>query len=378
MECTLYLAEGCNLKCSYCYEGITKKNGIMGKETVEQTLEYITKNALDGEKIHLLLLGGEPLLNKQAFFYVINIINTKYQDIRERFSLEMTTNGTLLDDKIMKIVKDEKINLSVSIDGQKETHEINRKSINGKENFSVILKNIYKMLELEIPFNVRMTVSNNTVQYLYQNVVFFFEMGIERVYVSYDYYAKWTDEELIILDEQMKMLDIFYLNEVAYTDNRVLNLYDFRYTTFLAKRPIVFCSAGSIGHFVVDSNGKIFPCGYVANEEIWEIGDVYNGIDERRFRSCVKQHVVSAFSCKSCEIAFACLATRCGFLNFKRTGLLNYPAERTCKLEKNLYIHNLQVFQELYRRKCPRIMKYINIAIEYRLEPNECVKNMFE
>lgn len=378
MECTLYLAEGCNFECRYCYEGTKKKDGFMNKRTVEQSLEYIVKNTLDDEKIHLLLLGGEPLLNKPAFFHVIEVINRRYRSLRGKFFLEMTTNGILLDDKIMQAVKDEKINLSVSIDGKKKTQEINRKSKDGKEKFTIILKNINKMLKYEIPFNVRMTVSNNTVQDLYENVVFFYEMGIDRVYISYDYYADWTEEELLVLDEQMKKLDQLYLDKIVDTEHRILNLYDFRYTTFLAKHPVVFCSAGSIGHFVVDCNGKIFPCGYVSGEQMWEIGNVYNGINEQKFRNCVKRHVMQEFSCQFCEIAFCCLATRCGFLNYKNTGVLNCPAKHICKLERILYKHNLQVFQELYQRKCSRIIKYIDVAKEYGLEPNECVKNMFE
>lgn len=376
MECTLYLAEGCNLQCRYCYEGNWKKNRMMDKGTVEHALEYMAKNALDSEKVHLILLGGEPLLNKPAFFHVIDTIRNQYGNIREKFSIEMTTNGTLLDEDVIKAVKDEKIDLSVSIDGKKETHDINRGSIDGKDEFSVIMKNVHKILEMKVPFNIRMTVSNNNVMKLYENVIFFFKMGIQSIYISYDYYADWTENELLILDRQMQKLDKLYLDKIADTDACILNLYDFKYTTFLAKRPIEFCSAGSIGHFIVSSNGDIFPCGYVANEESWKIGSVNDGIDEKKFRKCVKKYVKQIFSCKSCKIAFTCLATRCGFLNYRTTGLLNQPKETVCRLEHILYEHNLRVFQELYRRKAPRIMKYIAVAKEYGLEPNDCVKNM--
>lgn len=376
MECTLYLSEGCNMHCRYCYEGKQKKNGLMDKGTVEHVLEYLVENALENEKIHLILLGGEPLLNKTAFFHIINIIRNQYGNIRKKFLIEMTTNGTLLDGDVIKAVKDEKIELSVSIDGKKETQDMNRMSIDEKDEFPIIMKNIHKMLALIIPFNIRMTVSNNNVMRLYENVVFFFKMGIQRVHISYDYFADWTENELLILDGQMQRLDEFYLDKIADTDTCVLNLYDFKYTTFLAKRPTEFCSAGSIGHFVVNCGGDIFPCGYVANEESWKIGSINDGINESVFRKCVKRYVMQNFSCKSCKIAFTCLATRCGFLNYRTTGLLNQPKDTVCRLEHILYEHNLRVFQELYRRKAPRIMKYIEIAKEYGLEPNDCVKNM--
>lgn len=74
MECTIYLAEGCNLKCTYCYEGIDKKTGKMDIRTFDQTLAFIMKNRVENDKIHIVFLGGEPLLNKPLFFYAINKI----------------------------------------------------------------------------------------------------------------------------------------------------------------------------------------------------------------------------------------------------------------------------------------------------------------
>ncbi len=349
MECTFYLAEGCNLRCKYCYEGIQKRNVMMNNKTVEQALDFLVKNALHDEKIQLVLLGGEPLLNKPAFFHVIDTIHNRYEDIREKFSIEMTTNGILLDEMVIKAVKEEKINLSVSIDGCKESNGKNRSSIDGEDKFPFIMKNINRMLR----------------------------MGVQRVHISYNYYADWTEEELSILDKQMRSLDELYLNDIADTENLILNLYDFKYTTFFAKRPIMFCSAGSNAHFVVNCSGEVFPCNYVTNEEYWNIGNIRKGIDETIFRKHVKKHVKQKFLCKSCEIAFTCLATRCGFLNYRTTGLLNEPGEISCRLEHILYEHDLEVFQKLYNRKAARIIKYIDIGKEYGIEPNECVKNMF-
>ena len=85
MECTIYLAEGCNLKCTYCYEGIDKKTGKMDIRTFDQTLAFIMKNRVENDKIHIVFLGGEPLLNKPLFFYAINKINSNYKEIRDQF-----------------------------------------------------------------------------------------------------------------------------------------------------------------------------------------------------------------------------------------------------------------------------------------------------
>lgn len=161
MECTIYLAEGCNLKCTYCYEGIDKKTGKMDIRTFDQTLAFIMKNRVENDKIHIVFLGGEPLLNKPLFFYAINKINSNYKEIRDQFKLEMTTNGVFLDDNVIKVVKEENINLSLSIDGEEHTQKRNRRSVYGDDTFSTISKNLQKLIEQQVMFNVRMTVTCN-------------------------------------------------------------------------------------------------------------------------------------------------------------------------------------------------------------------------
>lgn len=378
LEYTIYLAEGCNLKCTYCYEGIEKRSEKMDVPTMEQTLSFIFKNVLENEKIHIVFLGGEPLLNKVVFIHAINWINSHHCQIKEQIMMEMTSNGILLDEEIMDIVKKEDINLSVSIDGTEQTQMKNRISVSGINTYKTILNNVQKMIHKNIRFNIRMTVTCNNVQDMYNNVCYFLGMGVKRIYLAYDYFANWDEEKLRILDDQMERLDELYIEKIAFSDEKVINLYDFKYTTFFLKRPILFCSAGSISHLVVNTQGEIYPCGYVANKEEWKIGDVWRGVQEKNFTCEARKHVLKKHECKKCEKAFACISTRCGFLNFKTTGILNKPSLNICRLEQILFFHNVKVLKRLYAKRCPRIMEYIKIAKEHKLEPNECVKYMME
>ncbi len=67
MECTLYLTDDCNLKCSYCYEGNKKNKSYMSEATLEKVLNFIAQNNRPNDPIDLLLLGGEPLPTKKYF-----------------------------------------------------------------------------------------------------------------------------------------------------------------------------------------------------------------------------------------------------------------------------------------------------------------------
>lgn len=378
LEYTIYLAEGCNLKCTYCYEGIDKRSEKMDVPTMEQTLSFIFQNVLENEKIHIIFLGGEPLLNKSVFIHAVNWINIHHLKNKDRIMIEMTSNGILLDEEVMNIIDKESINLPLSVDGTEQTQLKNRISVSGINTYGTILSNMQKMIHKNIRFNVRMTVTSNNVQDMYYNVCYFLKMGVKRIYLAYDYFSNWDEEKLGILDKQMESLDKLYIEKIAFSEEKIINLYDFKYTSFFMKRPILFCSAGSISHLVVNTQGEIYPCGYVTNKKEWRIGDVWKGIERKKFICEVKKHILDKSKCKNCEKAFACISTRCGFLNYKITGILNKPSLNICRLEQILFSHNIKVLKYLYKKKCPRLMEYIKIAKEYKLEPNECVKYMTE
>ncbi|CAM4455954.1 MAG: radical SAM/SPASM domain-containing protein [Paenibacillus macerans] len=362
MECTLNLADGCNLQCTYCYEGNEKRNSVLSEEVMREAIDFMVENNPKEEKIHLSLLGGEPLLNKKVLLRLFDYIDDKYREIKQRFEFEMTTNGILLDDRIMEIVRNNNFKLYVSIDGDRETHNLNRSSGNKRNYYDTILRNLQKLIEQKVQFGVRMTVTCNNVHIFHQNVLYFYEMGVKRVHAAYDDFGAWTRETLNLLDEQMELLDEYYLNSVANTQDRLFNLHDLKLTTFFASRKPLFCSAGSIGHFTVNSSGDIFPCGYVLNDMKWNIGNFQEGIDRTKLISCIKASVKPSNKCNDCDIAFTCSGRKCGFQNYRLTGSLNIPSDITCKLERILYKHNYQVIKKMYERKIPRLMRYFEIA----------------
>lgn len=97
MECTLYLTENCNLKCSYCYEGDDKRKKMLSKQNLEKALSFIVHNNPKTEIINLTFLGGEPLLNKKSIYECMDIIEHKYPESKSLFEFHITTNGILLD-----------------------------------------------------------------------------------------------------------------------------------------------------------------------------------------------------------------------------------------------------------------------------------------
>lgn len=370
MECILYLTDSCNLKCTYCYEGNTKNKSFLSSENLNKALEFIVNNNIPGEYIYLTFLGGEPLLNKDRIYEAMDLIHTKYRQWKDLFRYSITTNGILLDDGLIELMTKNQFNLSVSVDGDQMTHNLNRVSVSGADVYPVIMSKVKKLVENNIKFHIRMTVTVNNVHLFYKNILYFYNLGIKSYHIAFDSFGAWEDRTLKEMDEQLNSLDEFYLKKIVDYEDMLIDLYDYKYTTILFKKDSKYCCAGTKSHITITGKGEIYPCGYVANQENWKLGTVTDGMDPAAFLRNVKKSVNNISKCRDCDIAFTCKGTKCGFQNYSLSGYLNTPLDCICRLERILYKHDRKVIKELFQNKHKRIMKLYTEAISYGLEIN--------
>lgn len=375
MECTLYLTDDCNLECSYCYEGHDKLHNHILQTTIEKAIDYMVC-VNEEEEIELNFLGGEPMLNKKMMYYAIQYIKDSYEI---PFSYSITTNGTCCEKEDIDFMFQNHFKISLSVDGKKETHNLNRHAKNkqGEESlYDKIMENLKYMVKKKVPFAVRMTVTCNNVHHLYENVHYFWDLGVRRIEIAFNEFEIWSVYYLQLLEQELQRLDVFYLSNPEEIEE--LNIYDGKMTFFIAKREICFCSAGRRSHFVINSKGEFYPCNYVCNQDLWKMGTLNTVFSEKRCFSHIKEHLSNDSKCRSCEIAYACIGARCGFKNFCLSGKFNVPNDNLCNLEKILYKHNDLVFREMFYIKDKRFMKFFEIAKEENYELTDWMKEVVE
>ena len=120
----IYLTDRCNLRCSHCW--ITPAYNRADRNiNSEIDIKYLKKAIIDAKSIGLSsvkLTGGEPFLRKD----ILDLIDfLSLNDI----TVDIETNGTLLNEEIVKKLNDNSVNqVSVSLDGASEkSHESIRK-----------------------------------------------------------------------------------------------------------------------------------------------------------------------------------------------------------------------------------------------------------
>lgn len=375
MECTLYMAEGCNLKCKYCYQGSEKKNNsVMDVSTARSAIDFIIEKAEKDEDIYITFLGGEPLLNYKVIYEILEYICKHYNRYRNKFKFSITTNGTLLNDEIVLIFKEFNFRVSISLDGRYETQQINREGCT-LSMYMTALNGIQYMTKEKIDSSVRMTVTANNVINFHNNIKYFYENGIKKFDVGFDFFAIWTDEHIQCLDNELKNIDNFYLAHEKDEEMRI-NILDDKLIPHITERKQLYCNAGSEGHFVINCIGEIYPCTYVVGSKEWLIGNITEGIDQDRLWNQIKKSVKNPSPCTECEIAALCIGGQCGFMNYSLSGYLNQPNSVECAIEKMLFIHQRYVISMLKRKKSKRIEELLKIAAEYKIELSEFAKEL--
>jgi len=90
------------------------------------------------DALHILLFGGEPLLNAKGAVHLLQQART----LRLR-SAEMATNGTLLTAAVAhRLAEAGLTRLQITFDGDPTSHDTLRVTRNGRPTFDKILRNI--------------------------------------------------------------------------------------------------------------------------------------------------------------------------------------------------------------------------------------------
>lgn len=250
----LVVTESCNLNCIYCYQG-EKSSAIMTLDIAKERLNHHFNNSDDFEEIEIDLFGGEPFIYPN---FIIGIVEwVKEQQFNKPFIFFASTNGTKIHGEIQEwlIKNKEYIWLSLSIDGLPETHNLNRSNSYSQIDID-FFKNTYPLQD------VRMTINENSLSKLFDNIVHLHDLGfIVNAVFAQD--VKWEnkDNQQILLREISKLCE-YYINNPNIPVCSILDLYlpsilvDDK---ILKKENTKWCGTGT-AMVAIDINGNEYPC----------------------------------------------------------------------------------------------------------------------
>ena len=159
------IAQRCNLNCSYCYmyqhadQSWRQRPPFMSEETFGHLLTRIEEycDRRPGREMYITFHGGEPMLmDPQQFDRFVSMAREKLKD---RVSLGMQTNATLVSDEWIEVLKRHDLRVGVSLDGPPELHDLVRIDHAGRGSYSQTVQGLQKLKENRV-FSCVLTVIN--------------------------------------------------------------------------------------------------------------------------------------------------------------------------------------------------------------------------
>lgn len=148
------IAERCNLNCSYCYyynmgdETSLSRPARASLDTSVDLAEWLAQGCgeLGIPQIHIAFHGGEPMLMRAKEFArtCAAFVDRLGADFDLRFSIQ--TNGTLLTQGWIEVLRHFRVAVGVSIDGMRADHDRYRLDHQGQSSFALTEHAIRKLV----------------------------------------------------------------------------------------------------------------------------------------------------------------------------------------------------------------------------------------
>ena len=160
------VSDGCNLHCTYCYEGpvgVRQPLSRMSKESLERIIDEACNQGAN--RIGFSFHGGEPLLAGLDFFIHAMNIQEKYKPKGIVIENTVQTNGTLIDDSWIEFFEQHNFTVGISFDGIKSIHDKHRIFGNKKGSYDKVLNAIKKIQKTKIPLGIISVITNEHAGY---------------------------------------------------------------------------------------------------------------------------------------------------------------------------------------------------------------------
>ena len=164
----IFPTEGCNFRCTYCYEDF--ELGTMKPGVVSGIKALVSNRIPELDSLRISWFGGEPLLARSVVRDISSHIirQTKHRSDFS-YNAHMTTNGFFLDFDCAREMSRLGVSLyQISIDGDEAIHDKTRVSASRTGTFSQIWKNLLSIHESALPIEILLRVhfSSDTWQFL--------------------------------------------------------------------------------------------------------------------------------------------------------------------------------------------------------------------
>ncbi len=211
----------CNLQCSYCR--VRKKNLFISEETLKKSVDFLLTSR--DKELKFEFFGGEPLLLPFSVLKkVITYGEKKAKKKGKKIDFIITTNAILLDERKIDFFKKHNVLLIISLDGSRESQNINRPQAGKKDSYSLIVKNLPLIFKKGVDCYCYTVVTPETVNFLEDNFRSLVNLGFKKIWLMMACGVDWKPKDIAILEKGVKNICRIYPSLLAKKGIVLLNL----------------------------------------------------------------------------------------------------------------------------------------------------------
>ncbi len=337
----LHIAHTCNLNCSYCFASQGNYHGeraVMSFEVGKRALDFLVENSGTRRNLEVDFFGGEPLMNFDVVVKLVEYARSIEKDKNKNFRFTLTTNGLLIDDKVIEFANREMSNVVLSLDGRKEVHDRFRVDYAGAGSWDRIVPKFKKLVDARggKGYYMRGTFTHHNPDFL-EDIkqmldLGFTELSMEPVVCEAGSPSELTDEDLpIVLDQYEKLAEL-----MLERDKEGKPFVFYHYMIDLKGGPCIYkrisgCGSGT-EYMAVTPWGDLYPCHQFVGDEKFKLGDIYTGVTntdvQKTFCDC---NVYARPDCADCWAKLYC-SGGCAANAYHSTGSVTGVYKYGCEL----------------------------------------------
>lgn len=356
----LEVASGCNLRCKYCIYSEhyptykTYTNQLMKEKIAIKAVDYYLDNFMEIYKINptrvpnIGFYGGEPLLNFDVMKAVVNHAKRKCPNVL----FHITTNGLLFNEQVQDFFVENDFSIIVSLDGNKENHDRNRVTLDGKGSFEQVYKNIqdfrkrypdYSKLGISLCYDIKSDFKE-IEKFLNEEKLFVTKMSLIDTHNT-TYYKQFTREDY---EKFMKQKNLYEeeFRKASIEHNLDKSSFLFTYlgidysefafhSVYNEKRLGIIPNSGSCvpgEKLYVSVDGRIHTCEKINSD--FFIGDVDNGLNYNKIMKIIQEYNdVFKNRCDHCNVSRFCNIC---FAQCCEKNAFNKPIKECKEFEKSI------------------------------------------
>jgi uncharacterized protein len=339
------LTDKCNFDCTYCF--IEKELAARGKIPSHMTLETAKKaldffaglTQLDPERFdedkQIIFYGGEPLLNRQVLEFMLEHIKKLKQEnqLSQHTRINIITNASLLEPDIVALLKENKVGVSISIDGDEDATDSARRYANNEPVYKDIRAGMDNCHKGGLPFGLSVTLSEKSLANPESTANIVYETG--AISLGLNPILQTDDSYQLPADYAEKAADFILKTYPKYRDDGISEDRMMRKASAFADSRIYpfDCEASGAAQIVVSPSGEVGICHGLMNAGKYIVTDVgdkdFNPAENKVYQEWAKRSPLNMDACQDC-IALGICGGGCPFVAERKTGSIWGLDEQFC------------------------------------------------